>query len=155
MTEPLLADLIRAVAVDAADDVDQLLGALDAQQLRVLVVELAEQLADHVTVSHEFDYSPDQICSAATRLASGVFGVSVEAVRSRDRHRPVTDARAVAQAVARACGLTLSAIGAFFGQHHATVMYAIDKVATTPRLAAAAAQITDGLLAPQQADQAA
>lgn len=142
--------LIQNLATDPAY-VGELLDALDPAQLRKLVLELVEELAAHTPTGS----GPDQICAVATRLAAQTFGVTVEQVMSGTRLRPVADARAVAQAVARKCQLSLPEISGYFDQHHATVLYSVDKVAKTPRLAAAAGQITDRIQATYDSEQAA
>ena len=134
--------LIQILVTDPAY-AGELLDELDPSQLRQLVLELVEELAAHIPTGS----GPDQICAVATRLAAQAFGVSVENVMSRSRHRPVADARAVAQAVARNCGLTVLDVGGYFDQHHATVIYSEGKVTSTPRLAAAASQITSRIQA--------
>lgn len=142
--------LIQNLATDPAY-AGELLDALDPSQLRQLVIELVEELAAHTPT----DSGADHVCAVATRLAAQAFGVSVELVMSGARQRPVADARAVAQAVARNCQLSVLEIGGYFDQHHATVLYSVGKVAKTPRLAAAAAQITARIQATYDSQQAA
>jgi chromosomal replication initiation ATPase DnaA len=136
MTEhTITAALIQAVA-GQSDDVEVILEALDESQLRQLALELAGRLCESPVES-----GPDWVCAEATRLAAQAFGVSPEAVVAKNRHRPVADARAVAQAVARESGLTLPAIARYFGQHHASVMHSLEKVSASPRLRVAADRI--------------
>lgn len=146
--DAILASLTNAVAAGDPVDVEKLFHDLDRDQLRDLVVRLVAQLEATAPVPINAEHGPERLCAQATQLAAAAFGVSVDAVISRDRHRPVTDARAVAQTVARNCGLTLPSVGSYFGQHHTAVMYAIKKVADTPRLAAAAAQIAEHIKVP-------
>jgi chromosomal replication initiation ATPase DnaA len=50
------------------------------------------------------------------------FGTTREAMLSADRHRAVSDARAVAMTAARRDGMTLTSIAAF-GKDHTSVMH--------------------------------
>lgn len=120
-------------------EIERALKPLRVEQLRELVVELA----DHLRGADAPDLSPDGICATAMNAAAAVLGTTTEAILSADRHRHVTDARAVAMAAARRTGLTLPAIGAHFDRDHSVVMYAVTKVANNPRLDAACRQIVE------------
>ncbi|UUZ59549.1 helix-turn-helix domain-containing protein [Nocardioides sp. B-3] len=91
------------------------------------------------------DVGPDGVCAIAIASAAQSFGTTPDAVLSADRHRAVTDARAVAMSAARRSGLTLKAIADAFGKDHTSVMYAQTKVANNPRLNAVCSRVVDRL----------
>ena len=125
---------------------------MNPEQLRSLAIALAtpgnttvdstENVSDEVA-----DVGPDGICAIAIASAAQAFGTTPDAVLSADRHRAVTDARAVAMTAARRGGLTLTSIAAAFGKDHTSVMYAQTKVANTPRLNAVCTRVVDQLAA--------
>jgi hypothetical protein len=139
------------VAQDNQSAITSTLEQMNAEQLRSLAiapatqVNTAETAAGDTVTGEVFDVGPDGICAIAVATAARSFGTSREAVLSADRHRAVTDARAVAMAAARRGGMTLPAIGAFFGKDHTTVMHAQNKVAASPRLNAVCTRIVDRL----------
>lgn len=138
-----------AALVDVPDaaSIRELVDALDREELRDLVVELTSLLAAPTAVAQDLDdFGPEAVCRSAIALSAVAFGVTPEAVLSRSRSRNIADARAVAHMVARNCSLSLPVIGAQFHQHHTTVMYSVEKVASTPRLQVAATRITDQVL---------
>ncbi|GAW54788.1 helix-turn-helix domain-containing protein [Nocardioides sp. PD653] len=119
---------------------------MGAEQLRTLAIALATQVNAAETAEGEVaDVGPDGLCSIAVASAAQAFGTTRDAVLSADRHRAVTDARAVAMTAARRGGLTLPAIGAYFSKDHTTVMYNLTKVANNPRLEAVCNRIVDQL----------
>lgn len=119
---------------------------MGADQLRSLAIALATQVNAAETAEGEVaDVGPDGLCAIAVASAAQAFGTTRDAVLSADRHRAVTDARAVAMTAARRGGLTLPAIGAFFSKDHTTVMYSLTKVANNPRLEAVCNRIVDQL----------
>lgn len=126
--------------------VERTLDQMNAEQLRSLAIALATQVNAAETATGEVaDVGPDGICAIAIATAAQSFGTTRDAVRSADRHRAVTDARAVAMTAARRGGLTLPAIAAYFGKDHTSVMYAQNKVANNPRLNAVCSRIVDQL----------
>ena len=126
--------------------VERTLDQMNAEQLRSLAIALATQVNAAETATGEVaDVGPDGICAIAIATAAQSFGTTRDAVLSADRHRAVTDARAVAMTAARRGGLTLPAIAAYFGKDHTSVMYAQNKVANNPRLNAVCARIVDQL----------
>jgi hypothetical protein len=126
--------------------VERTLDQMNAAQLRSLAIALAAQVNAAETATGEVaDVGPDGICAIAIATAAQSFGTTRDAVLSADRHRAVTDARAVAMTAARRGGLTLPAIAAYFGKDHTSVMYAQNKVANNPRLNAVCARIVDQL----------
>lgn len=126
--------------------VERTLDQMNAEQLRSLAIALATQVNAAETATGEVaDVGPDGICAIAIATAAQSFGTTREAVLSADRHRAVTDARAVAMTAARRGGLTLPAIAAYFGKDHTSVMYAQNKVANNPRLNAVCSRIVDQL----------
>ena len=101
------------------------LDQMSAEQLRSLAIALATQVNAAETATGEVpDVGPDGICAIAVATAAHSFGTTRDAVLSADRHRAVTDARAVAMTAARRGGMTLPAIAAHFGKDHTSVMYA-------------------------------
>jgi len=122
--------------------VERTLDQMNAEQLRSLAIALATQVNAAETATGEVaDVGPDGICAIAIATAAQSFGTTRDAVLSADRHRAVTDARAVAMTAARRGGLTLPAIASYFGKDHTSVMYAQNKVANNPRLNAVCARI--------------
>ena len=126
--------------------VERTLDQMNAEQLRSLAIALATQVNAAENATGEVaDVGPDGICAIAIATAAQSFGTTRDAVLSADRHRAVTDARAVAMTAARRGGLTLPAIATYFGKDHTSVMYAQNKVANNPRLNAVCARIVDQL----------
>jgi hypothetical protein len=122
------------------------LDQMSAEQLRALAIALATQVNAAETATGEVaDVGPEGICAIAVATAAQSFGTTRDAVLSADRHRAVTDARAVAMTAARGGGMTLPAIASYFGKDHTTVMYAQNKVANNPRLNAVCTRIVDHL----------
>ncbi len=122
------------------------LDQMRAEQLRALAIALATQVNAAENANGEVaDVGPDGICAIAIATAAQSFGTTRDAVLSADRHRAVTDARAVAMTAARRGGLTLPAIASYFGKDHTSVMYAQTKVANNPRLSAVCTRIVDQL----------
>jgi len=134
------------VAEDNQAAISYTLEQMSADQLRLLALALAGQVNAAETANGEVaDVGPDGLCAIAVASAAQAFGTTRDAVLSTDRHRAVTDARAVAMTAARRGGLTLPAIGAFFQKDHTTVMYSLTKVANNPRLEAVCNRIVDQL----------
>lgn len=126
--------------------VERTLDQMHAEQLRSLAIALATQVnAAENAIGEVADGGPDGICAIAIATAAQSFGTTRDAVLSADRHRAVTDARAVAMTAARRGGLTLPAIASYFGKDHTSVMYAQNKVANNPRLNSVCARIVDQL----------
>ena len=124
--------------------VSHTLDQMNAGQLRSLALMLAHQVNAAETAEGDLaDVGPEGVCAIAVAEAAKAFGTTREAMLSADRHRSVTDARAVAMTAARRTGMTLPAIGAFFGKDHTSVMYAQNKVANNPRLNAVCVRIID------------
>lgn len=136
-----------ALVADANQSaIDYTLDQMSAEQLRSLTIALATQVnAAETAIGEVADVGPDGICAIAIATAAQSFGTTRDAVLSADRHRAVTDARAVAMTAVRRGGMTLPAIAAFFGKDHTTVMYAQNKVANNPRLNAVCIRIVDQL----------
>jgi hypothetical protein len=123
--------------------VERTLDQMSAEQLRALAIALATQI--NAAENADGEVADDGICAIAIATAAQSFGTTRDAVLSADRHRAVTDARAVAMTAARRGGLTLPAIATYFGKDHTSVMYAQNKVANNPRLNAVCARIVDQL----------
>ncbi len=133
-----------ALVADANQSaIQRTLNAMSDEQLRTLAIALATQVnATENATGEVADVGPDGVCAIAIATAAQAFGTTRDAVLSADRHRAVTDARAVAMTAARRGGLTLPAIAAAFGgRDHTTVMYAQRKVANNPRLNAVCTRI--------------
>jgi len=146
VTEQQAAAFAAMVANANQSDVERTLNQMNAEQLRSLALALASQINASEGASGEVaDVGPDGICAIAIATAAQSFGTTRDAVLSADRHRAVTDARAVAMTAARRGGLTLPAIASYFGKDHTSVMYAQNKVANNPRLNAVCARIVDQL----------
>lgn len=126
--------------------VERTLDQMSAEQLRSLAIALATQVNAVETATGEVaDVGPDGNCAIEIATAAQSFGTTRDAVLSADRHREVTDARAVAMTAARRGGLTLAAIAAYFGKDHTSVMYAQNKVANNLRLNAVCSRPVDQL----------
>jgi len=136
-----------ALVADANQSaVNSTLDQMNAEQLRSLAIALATQFNAAENAAGEVaDVGPDGVCAIAVATAAQSFGTTRDAVLSADRHRAVTDARAVAMTAARRGGLTLHAIASYFGKDHTSVMYAQNKVANNPRLNAVCTRIVDEL----------
>ncbi|GAW48015.1 MULTISPECIES: helix-turn-helix domain-containing protein [unclassified Nocardioides] len=125
---------------------ERTLEEMNTAQLRELAIALATQVNAAESATGEVaDVGPDGVCALAVATAAQAFGTTRAAVLSADRHRAVTDARAVAMTAARRGGLTLPAIASYFGKDHTSVMYAQNKVANNPRLNAVCTPIVNQL----------
>jgi len=136
-----------ALVADANQSVvNATLDQMNAEQLRSLAIALATEVNAAENATGEVaDVGPDGVCAIAIATAAQSFGTTRDAVLSADRHRAVTDARAVAMTAARRGGMTLPAIASYFGKDHTSVMYAQNKVANNPRLNAVCTRIVDQL----------
>ena len=138
---------LAGLVLDAAgrghhDQVAYLIAPLDVDQLRSLVTVLAVQV-DQTTPASSGATGPDAVCELAINAAAPMFGTTPEAILSAERSRPVSDARAVAMTVARQAGLTLPSIAAGFNKDHGSVIHAVRRTAERPRLADAAARVSE------------
>ena len=135
------------------DGLRELLDPLDVYQLRALVTTMAAssgqssgRLDGTAGVAVEAAASgPAAVCNLAVGAAASAFGTTPDAVLGADRHRTVTDARAVAMTAARDSGLTLTAIAAHFDKDHTSVLHAVRRTHGNPRLQVAAAQVAEGI----------
>ncbi|MEP7737739.1 helix-turn-helix domain-containing protein [Nocardioides sp. 31GB23] len=118
----------------------ELTAALDVEQLRSLVATLAVQV-DQVMPAAAAS-GPAAVCELAINASAPLFGVTPEDIRSPQRSRPISDARAVAMTAARENGLSLPAIAEQFGKDHGSVIHAVRRTQQRPRLADAAARVT-------------
>ncbi|GAB3996445.1 helix-turn-helix domain-containing protein [Nocardioides marmoraquaticus] len=129
------------------DGVHQLLAPLEPDQLRALVLTMATNQAaspQHRTHTAAVDVdlsSPSAVCDVAVTQAAQGFGTTPEAILGADRHRTVTDARAVAMTAVRRSGLTLTAIADHFDKDHTSVIHAVRRTEDNPRLLSAATSI--------------
>jgi len=136
-----LAGLILDAASNGEhDQVAELIAPLDAEQLRSLVTVLAVQVDQSAPTSSAS--GPAAVCELAINAAARMFGTTPEAIRSSERSRPVSDARAVAMTAAREVGLSLPVIAEHFDKDHGSVIHAVRRTAERPRLADAAARVT-------------
>jgi hypothetical protein len=124
------------------DQVADLIAPLDAEQLRSLVTVLAVQVDQSVPASSGAT-GPAAVCELAINATAPMFGTTPEAILSAERSRPVSDARAVAMTAARETGLSLPAIAEHFNKDHGSVIHAVRRTAERPRLADAAARVSE------------
>ena len=137
---------LAGLVLDAAgrgqhDQVADLIAPLDADQLRSLVTVLAVQVDQ--TLPSAPATGPAAVCELAINSTAPMFGTTPEAIRSAERSRPVSDARAVAMTAAREAGLSLPAIAEHFNKDHGSVLHAVRRTAERPRLADAAARVSE------------
>ena len=85
---------------------------------------------------------PAAVWELAINASAPLFGVTPEDMRSPQRSRPISDARAVAMTAARENGLSLPSIAEEFGKDHGSVIHAVRRTQQRPRLADAAARVT-------------
>ncbi|MBM0128193.1 helix-turn-helix domain-containing protein [Pimelobacter simplex] len=123
------------------DQVADLIAPLDAEQLRSLVTVLAAEVDQSAPASSAT--GPAAVCELAINAAAPMSGVTPEAILSAERSRPVSDARAVAMTAARETGLSLPAIAEHFNKDHGSVIHAVRRTAERPRLADAAARVSE------------
>jgi len=119
-----------------------LIAPLDVDQLRSLVTVLAVQV-DQTMPAAAGATRPDAVCELAINAAAPMFGTTPEVILNAERSRPVSDARAVAMAVARQAGLSLPSIAERFNKDHGSVIHAVRRTAERPRLADAAARVSE------------
>ena len=146
----LTAEQVAAFATLVAEEnrpiIQRTLAGMTAEQVRTLAVALARQLNGTENADGAVrDVGPNAICAMAISTAVLSFGTTRDAVLGADRHRAVSDARAVAMTAARRGGLTLPSIASYFGKNHTSVIYAQSKVANNPRLNAVCVRIVDEL----------
>jgi hypothetical protein len=137
---------LAGLVLDAAgrgqnDQVADLIAPLDADQLRSLVTVLAVQVDQTMPAAPAT--GPAAVCELAINAAAPMFGTTPEAILSAERSRPVSDARAVAMTAAREVGLSLPAIAEHFNKDHGSVIHAVRRTAERPRLADAAARVSE------------
>jgi len=150
LTAKQAAAFAALVANGSQSAVEDTLEQMNAEQLRALAIALATQVNSTAGATEDasgevVDVGPDGVCAIAVGSAAQSFGTTRDAVLGADRHRAVTDARAVAMTAARRRGLTLTAIAAAFGKDHTSVMYAQNKVTNDPRLNAVCTRVVDQL----------
>jgi hypothetical protein len=136
-----------AVAVADYDDTEiaRILAGLERDQMDTLVVVLAGHVhLDAPLLAHPPD-AADATVNRAVVASARRFGVAVERIMSRDRHREVAEARQAAAYAARLSGLSYSAIGRGLALDHTTVMHACVRVGESPRLRRAATRVAVSL----------
>lgn len=136
----LAATILAAAGRGDRAAIAELTAALDVDQLRTLVTTLAVQV-DQV-MPDQAASGPAAVCELAINAAAHLFGVTPEDIRSPQRSRPISDARAVAMTASRENGLSLPAIAEEFGKDHGSVIHAVRRTQQRPRLADAAARVT-------------
>jgi hypothetical protein len=122
------------------NQVADLIAPLDVDQLRSLVTVLAVQVDQ--TMPSTPATGPAAVCELAISVAAPIFGTTPEAILSAERSHPVSDARAVAMTAAREAGLSLPSIAEHFNKDHGSVIHAVRRTAERPRLADAAARVS-------------
>ncbi|MDE0778019.1 MAG: hypothetical protein OSB43_17210 [Nocardioides sp.] len=136
----LAATVLAAAGRGDRSAIAELTAPLDVDQLRALVATLAVQV-DQVMPA-EAASGPAAVCELAINASAPLFGVAPDDIRSPQRSRPISDARAVAMTAARENGLSLPAIAEEFGKDHGSVIHAVRRAQQRPRLADAAARVT-------------
>ncbi len=136
----LAATVLAAAGRGDRSAIAELTAPLDVDQLRTLVATLAVQV-DQVMPA-EAASGPAAVCDLAINASAPLFGVTPDDIRSPQRSRPISDARAVAMTAARENGLSLPAIAEEFGKDHGAVIHAVRRTQQRPRLADAAARVT-------------
>ncbi|MGD9961873.1 helix-turn-helix domain-containing protein [Nocardioides sp.] len=136
----LAATVLAAAGRGDRSAIAELTAPLDVDQLRSLVATLAVQVDQVMTA--EAVSGPAAVCELAINASAPLFGVTPEDIRSPQRSRPISDARAVAMTAARENGLSLPAIAEQFGKDHGSVIHAVRRTQQRPRLADAAARVT-------------
>ncbi|QCC78553.1 helix-turn-helix domain-containing protein [Nocardioides daphniae] len=129
----------RAAGNGQHDQVAELIAPLDAEQLRSRDGAGRPGRPERTPSSAT---GPAAVCELAINAAAPMFGTTPEAIRSAERRRPVSDARAVAMTAARVVGLSLPVIAEHFDKDHGSVIHAVRHTAERPRLADAAARVT-------------
>lgn len=137
----LAATVLAAAGRGDRGAITELTAPLDVDQLRILVATLAVQV-DQV-MPDEAASGPAAVCGLAINASAPLFGVTPEDIRSSQRSRPISDARAVAMTAARENGLSLPSIAEEFGKDHGSVIHAVRRTQQRPRLADAAARVTE------------
>ena len=137
----LAGHILNAAALGDEAAIAQMIDPLDADQLRSLVTVLAAQVDQ--TMPSAPATCPAAVCELAASAAAEAFGTTPEAILSSERTQNVSDARAVAMTVARETGLSLPAIGQHFNKDHGSVIHAVRRTSERPRLADAAARISE------------
>jgi hypothetical protein len=137
----LVGLILEAAGRGQHDQVADLIAPLDADQLRSLVTVLAVQVDQTTPASPATGAAA--VCELAINAAAPMFGTTPEAIQSAERSRPVSDARAVAMTAARETGLSLPAIAEHFNKNHGSVIHAVRRTAERPRLADAAARVSE------------
>lgn len=128
---------LAALILDAAgrgehDQVADLIGPLDADQLRSLVTVLAVQVDQTMPAAPAT--GPAAVCELAINAAAPMFGTTPEVLLGADRSRAAADARAVAMTAARIHGHSLPTIARHFDRDHTTVLHATRRIEKTPPL---------------------
>lgn len=118
---------------------------LDLDQMRCRL-ESAIQTEKSAVAQDAGAGSSQWVLERSAQLAAVLLGVDVDRLLAPGRRQPVADARAVAHAASRRCGLTLPRIAGHYGQHHTTVMHSVEKVAESPQLRTATDLIAAHLL---------
>lgn len=136
----LAATVLAAAGRGDRAAIAELTAPLDVDQLRTLVATVAVQVAQ--VMPDEAASGPAAVCELAINAAAPLFGVTPEEIRSPQRSRPISDARAVAMTAARETGLSLPSIAEEFGKDHGSVIHAVRRTQQRRRLADAAARVT-------------
>ena len=135
----LAATVLAAAGRGDCAAIAELTAPLDVDQLRTLVATLAVQV-DQV-MPDDVASGPAAVCELAINASAPLFGLTPKD-RSPQRSRPISDARAVGMTAARENGLSLPSIAEEFGKDHGSVIHAVRRTQQRPRLADAAARVT-------------
>lgn len=136
---PHAAALVVAVADYDAETIARVLATVNDWQ--ALAVVLAAMVPRSVGVTMRADMSTYGVATAILEETARRYRIHPDRICSADRHREVTDARAVAMAAMRYAGLTSVFIGSVVGRDHSTVLYAATRVGENPRMRRVAIEI--------------
>ena len=130
---PTAAALVCAVADHDPEEVARVLA--EVTDWHALAVVLAGHVpADSAILGPTGPLTHDDIAQVLLEETARRFRITVDQIRSADRRREVTDARAVAMAAMRYAGLTSVFIGRVVDKDHTTVLYAASRVGENARL---------------------
>lgn len=141
----LMAVITRLCETGEHEDLRELLGSMDIDQLRDLVLDWVTGSSTSGPKASSVNHlcGPSSVCDLAVSHAATGFGTTPEAILGADRHRTVTDARAVAMTAIRRNGLTLTSIAEHFAKDHTSVIHAVRRTEENPRLLSAATRIAE------------
>lgn len=129
---PAAAALVCAVADHDPDEVARILA--DVTDWQALVVVLAGHVPTDTALTGSGHLGPEAVALRILTDTARRFDTTIGKLRSTDRHRHVTDARAVAMAAMRYAGLTSVFTGQQVCRDHTTVLHAATRVGESAHL---------------------